>query len=143
MPSKSREEDPEKAQDSRSLLEAALERLIAGRPTHMSLQRRRFHISVATVSREAAISRTTIYKKHRDLIEQIVKAAEVSPHYSKRRSHHEQQVAKLLERVRELEGAQTKLVSENATLLHRVVEAEKKSAMSVARLGVNRRTDLM
>ena len=52
-------------------LRAALERLVAGRPTHPKLNKSRYRFTVTTLAREARVGRNAIYTNHRALIEEL------------------------------------------------------------------------
>lgn len=96
----------------------AVDRLIEGRPQARELAKRPIlRISVQSVSIEARISRTTIYKSQ-ELLQYIRSASEQSNKIrTKKRTRNEETLRLALDEQRKLN---IDLLSENATLLHRL-----------------------
>jgi hypothetical protein len=112
---------PSKSQLSESVHEAvvsALDRLITGQPQAQDLARRStVRITVQSVSIEAGISRTTIYKSPQ-LLERIRSASERRNKVkTKKKIRDSEALRRALDEQRE---RNINLLSENATLLHRL-----------------------
>jgi hypothetical protein len=104
-------------------LRTALERLVAGMPTHPSLRGRSYRLTVAALAREARVGRNTIYTNHRSLIDDIDRAAP-EPTLADR-PDHDAKVAELGALIKQLQQQKRQLATENAALLKRAIDAEK------------------
>jgi hypothetical protein len=107
---------------SRKLREA-LERLVKGLPTHPDLQKRSYSLTVATLAREARVGRNAIYVNHRPIIEELRRASDrkILP---EKLATWEDKLAQQRSLIQILQIAERRLVTENAVLLKRILEAE-------------------
>jgi hypothetical protein len=103
---------------TRHKLHAALQRLIDERPVHPSLQGRTYRLTVTTLAREARVCRNAIYSNHRVIIEALRAGA---PAQVTRSTQDELEQHSVIEA---LKAAERRLVTENATLLKRALDAE-------------------
>lgn len=103
---------------TRDRLHAALQRLIDKRPVHPSLQDRNYRLTVATLAREARVSRNAIYTNHRVIIEALRAEA---PSRAARATQDELGQRAMIET---LKAAERRLITENAALLKRALDAE-------------------
>ena len=112
-----------KAQTKR-LLHEALARLLAGTPQNQALQTRRWKLDVKTLSEEAGISRNTIYQNHTDVLDKLRKTresarAETGADSAKNKSREHKRARRQWEQDRSI------LITENAKLLARALDAER------------------
>jgi len=115
------------AENTARAYRAALNRLVEGKATHPSLAGRPVRITPAVVAREARRSRNPLYTTHRDILDEIVVAAD-QPSTG---ADLAVAVARLKAENTELRVATRRqaeekrlLASENLTLLHRALAAE-------------------
>lgn len=107
-------------------LRDALDRLVRGVPEHPSLCDRPYRLTVATLAREAGVGRNAIYTNHRGILEALAEAG-------KRRAVPDALTAvdkKLAEQrsiIAALQLQLRQLATENAGLLRRAVEAERRA----------------
>ena len=101
-------------------LEAALARLVNGNPNNV---RPGYRISVNAVCREAGVSRQALYSRYRSFQDVIVAAAAKIGRPTVSRSRRREMDVRTENDA--LKARITALLSENATLLHRAVTAEK------------------
>jgi hypothetical protein len=108
-------------------LREALERLVKGLPTHPDLQKRPYRLTVATLAREARVGRNAIYTNHRTVIEDLRRADRhrVVPD---KLTKWEDKLAQQRSLLQVLQIEERRLVTENAALLKRVLDAEAASA---------------
>jgi chromosome segregation ATPase len=108
-------------------LREALDRLVKGTPRDASLQERRYELSVASLAREAGVARNAIYTNHRAMIDALRQAAQqrVVP---RRLENWEDKLAQQRAVIDVLKTEQRRLVTENAALLKRAVDAEAAAA---------------
>ena len=104
-------------------LRDALERLAKGLPTHPDLQKRSYQLTVATLAREARVGRNAIYTNHRSIIEELRRASDrkVVP---EKLAAWEDKLAQQRSLIQVLQIEERRLVTENAVLLKRILEAE-------------------
>lgn len=104
-------------------LRDALERLVKGLPTHPELQKRSYRLTVATLAREARVGRNAIYTNHRPIIEELRRASDrkVVP---EKLAAWEDKLAQQRVLIQVLQIEERRLVTENAVLLKRILEAE-------------------
>lgn len=103
---------------TRDKLHAALQRLLDKRPVHPSLQRRAYRLTVATLAREARVGRNAIYSNHRVIIEALRAGLPARPAGATEGN------VKQREMIDALKLAERRLVTENAGLLKRALDAE-------------------
>lgn len=108
-------------------LRDALDRLIKGAPHDTSQQARRHQLNVASLAREAGVSRNAIYANHRAMIDALRHAAQQRVVPSKLESW-EDKLAQQRAVIDVLKAEQRRLVTENAALLKRAVDAEAAAA---------------
>ncbi len=108
-------------------LRDALDRLIKGTPNDAALQDRRYQLSVANLAREAGVARNAIYTNHRAMIEALRQAAQRRIVPDKLESW-EDKLAQQRAVIDVLRVEQRRLVSENAALLKRAMDAEAEAA---------------
>jgi hypothetical protein len=104
-------------------LRDALERLMKGLPTHPELQKRSYRLTVATLAREARVGRNAIYTNHRSIIEELRRASECKV-VPEKLAAWEDKLAQQRSLIRVLQIEERRLVTENAVLLKRILEAE-------------------
>jgi hypothetical protein len=104
-------------------LRDALERLVKGLPTHPDLQKRSYRLTVATLAREARVGRNAIYANHRSIIDELRRASDrkVVP---ERLAAWEDKLAQQRSLIQVLQIEERRLVTENAVLLKRILDAE-------------------
>jgi len=104
-------------------LRDALERLVKGLPTHPDLQKRSYRLTITTLAREARVGRNAIYTNHRSMIEELRRARDrrVVP---EKLVVWEDKLAQQRDLIRVLQIEKRRLVTENAVLLKRTLEAE-------------------
>ncbi|HDA6464913.1 TPA: hypothetical protein O5T86_002860 [Staphylococcus aureus] len=104
-------------------LREALARLVKGLPTHPSLEKRSYRLTVATLAREARIGRNAIYTNHRAMIDELRRASDrkVVP---EKLAAWEDKLAQQRSLIQVLRVEERRLVTENAVLLKRILEAE-------------------
>lgn len=107
---------------SRKLREA-LERLVKGLPTHPALQKRSYRLTVATLAREARVGRNAIYTNHRAMIDELRRASDrkIVP---EKLAAWEDKLAQQRTLIQVLQIEERRMVTENAVLLKRILEAE-------------------
>lgn len=109
----------EKRRDAtRHKLHAALQRLLDKHPVHPSLQARAYRLTVATLAREARVGRNAIYSNHRVIIEALRAG---TPTRAARSTEDELGQRAMIET---LKAAERRLITENAALLKRALDAE-------------------
>lgn len=104
-------------------LREALERLVKGLPTHPDLQKRSYRLTVTTLAREARVGRNAIYTNHRPIIEELRRASErtIIP---EKLAAWEDKLAQQRVLIQVLQIEERRMVTENAVLLKRILEAE-------------------
>lgn len=100
-------------------LRAGLHRLVTGVPVHPANQGISRPFTVAALSREAGVARNAIYTSHREFLDQLTdlaagKTTAVSDTHDDRDR-------------RELETRISRLATDNATLLKRALDAERRA----------------
>ncbi|MTH79582.1 hypothetical protein [Paracoccus aestuariivivens] len=105
-------------------LREALERLVKGIPTHPDLQKRSYRLTVAALAREARVGRNAIYTNHRSIIEDLHRASErkIIP---EKLAVWEDKLAQQHALIQVMQIEERRMVTENAVLLKRILEAEK------------------
>jgi hypothetical protein len=114
-------------QETDRKLRDALDRLVKGTPREASLQERRHQLSVAGLAREAGVARNAIYTNHRAMIDALRQAAQQRVVPSRLESW-EDKLAQQRAVIDVLKTEQRRLVTENAALLKRAVDAETAAA---------------
>ena len=114
-------------QETARKLRDALDRLVKGTPRDASLQERRYQLSVASLAREAGVARNAIYTNHRAMIDALRQAAQQRVVPSKLESW-EDKLAQQRAVIDVLKTEQRRLVTENAALLKRAIDAEVAAA---------------
>jgi hypothetical protein len=104
-------------------LREALERLVKGLPTHPDLQKRSYRLTIATLAREARVGRNAIYTNHRSMIDELRRASDrkIVP---EKLAAWEDKLAQQRTLIQVLQIEERRMVTENAVLLKRVLEAE-------------------
>jgi hypothetical protein len=104
-------------------LREALERLVKGLPTHPDLQKRSYRLTVATLAREARVGRNAIYTNHRSMIDELRRASDrrIVP---EKLAAWEDKLAQQRALIQVLQIEERRMVTENAVLLKRILEAE-------------------
>ncbi len=122
---------------TRGKLRDALGRVLAGTAHRVAPGHR---ISVSSVAKEAGLSRTALYKLYPDVVAEIELAAQLNaaPKVSRPR-RRELEVRREND---ELHAKVASLLSQNATLLHRATEAERRAATPRPPKGSVRPVDL-
>ena len=110
-------------QETDRKLRDALDRLVKGTPRDASLQERRYQLSVASLAREAGVARNAIYTNHRAMIDALRQATQQRVVPSKLESW-EDKLAQQRAVIDVLKTEQRRLVTENAALLKRAIDAE-------------------
>lgn len=92
-------------------------------PTHPDLQKRSYRLTVATLAREARVGRNAIYTNHRSMIDELRRAShrKVVP---EKLAAWEDKLAQQRSLIQVLQIEERRLVTENAALLKRILEAE-------------------
>jgi AcrR family transcriptional regulator len=110
---------------TRVKLRDALGRILAGTAHRVTPGHR---ISVSSVAKEAGLSRTALYKLYPDIVSEVARAAQqnAAPKISRARRRE----LEVRRENGELHAKLALLLSQNATLLHRVAEAERRLAQS-------------
>ncbi len=108
-------------------LREALERLVKGLPTHPVLQKRSYRLTVTTLAHEARVGRNAIYTNHRAMIEELRKA-ERQRIVPDKLAAWEDKFAQQRSLIQILQLEERRLVTENAVLLKRILEAEDEAA---------------
>lgn len=116
-----------RVQETDRKLRDALDRLVKGTPCHESLQERRYRLSVAGLAREAGVARNAIYTNHRAMIDALRQEAQQRVVPSKLESW-EDKLAQQRAVIDVLKTEQRRLVTENAGLLKRAIDAEAHAA---------------
>ena len=114
-------------QETDRKLRDALDRMIKGTPRDASLQQRSYQLSVASLAREAGVARNAIYTNHRAMIDVLRQAAQQRVVPSKLESW-EDKLAQQRAVIDVLKTEQRRLVTENAALLKRAIDAETAAA---------------
>ncbi len=109
--------------DTNRKLREALERLVKGLPTHPDLQKQPYRLTVATLAREARVGRNAIYTNHRPMIDELRRANDhkIVPD---KLAAWEDKLAQQRSLIQVLQLEERRLVTENAVLLKRILEAE-------------------
>lgn len=104
-------------------LRDALERLVKGLPTHPDLQKQPYRLTVATLAREARVGRNAIYTNHRSMIDELRRANDhkIIPD---KLEVWEDKLAQQRSLIQVLQIEERRLVTENAVLLKRILDAE-------------------
>lgn len=104
-------------------LREALERLVKGLPTHPDLQKRSYRLTVTTLAREARVGRNAIYTNHRPIIDELHRASErkIIP---EKLAAWEDKLAQQRALIQVMQIEERRMVTENAVLLKRILEAE-------------------
>jgi hypothetical protein len=104
-------------------LREALERLVKGLPTHPDLQKRSYRLTIATLAREAHVGRNAIYANHRSMIDELRRASDrkIVPD---KLAPWEDKLAQQRSLIQVLQLEERRMVTENAVLLKRILEAE-------------------
>lgn len=104
-------------------LREALERLAKGLPTHPDLQKQPYRLTVAILAREARVGRNAIYTNHRPMIDELRRANDhkIVPD---KLAAWEDKLAQQRSLIQVLQIEERRLVTENAVLLKRILEAE-------------------
>ncbi len=108
-------------------LREALERLTKGLPTHSDLQKRPCRLTVSMLAREAGVGRNAIYTNHRGVIDDLQRA-EQQRIVPDQLVTSEDKVAQQRALIQILQIEERRLVTENAVLLKRILEAESDAA---------------
>ncbi len=106
-------------------LRAALERLVAGKPRSKSLRKAGYRLTVSVLAREANISRNTIYANHRTFVDEL--AAQAQRRDGDSLQSHARNARDDRRLIAELRGNVRDLASQNAALLKRAVDAERRA----------------
>ena len=114
-------------QETDRKLRDALNRMIKGTPCDASLRQRSYQLSVASLAREAGVARNAIYTNHRAMIDALRQAAQQRVVPSKLESW-EDKLAQQRAVIDVLKTEQRRLVTENAALLKRAIDAETTAA---------------
>lgn len=114
-------------QETDRKLRDALDRLVKGTPRDASLQQQSYQFSVASLAREAGVARNAIYTNHRAMIDALRQAAQQRMVPSKLESW-EDKLAQQRAVIDVLKIEQRQLVTENAALLKRAIDAETAAA---------------
>ena len=114
-------------QETDRKLRDALDRMLKGTPRDASLQQRSYQLSVASLAREAGVARNAIYTNHRAMIDALRQAAQQRVVPSKLESW-EDKLAQQRAVIEVLKIEQRRLVTENAALLKRAIDAETAAA---------------
>jgi chromosome segregation ATPase len=118
-------------QSTEQRLRAALERLVAGKPRSKSLRNAGYRLTVSVLAREANISRNTIYANHRSFVDELAaQAGRSDTGMPRARARNAREHRSL---IAELRGNVRDLVSQNAALLKRVIDAERQAEHLAAR----------
>ena len=114
-------------QETDRKLRDALDRMIKGTPRDAPMQQRSYQLSVASLAREAGVARNAIYTNHRAMIDALRQAAQQRVVPSKLESW-EDKLAEQRAVIEVLKTEQRRLVTENAALLKRAIDAETAAA---------------
>ena len=117
----------ERRQETDRKLRDALDRMIKGTPRDAPMQQRSYQLSVASLAREAGVARNAIYTNHRAMIDALRQAAQQRVVPSKLESW-EDKLAEQRAVIEVLKTEQRRLVTENAALLKRAIDAETTAA---------------
>ena len=110
-------------QETDRKLRDALDRMIKGTPRDAPMQQRSYQLSVASLAREAGVARNAIYTNHRAMIDALRQAAQQRVVPSKLESWGDK-LAEQRAVIEVLKTEQRRLVTENAALLKRAIDAE-------------------
>ncbi len=105
-------------------LGAALDRLVRGAPERLASTRPGRRLTVAALAREAGVARNAIYTNHRDILDDLARARKRGA-IPDRLGSTEQKVAEQRAAIDDMQLQIRQLVTENAGLLRRAVEAER------------------
>ena len=114
-------------QETDRKLRDALDRMIKGTPRDAPMQQRSYQLSVASLAREAGVARNAIYTNHRAMIDALRQAAQQRVVPSKLESWGDK-LAEQRAVIEVLKTEQRRLVTENAALLKRAIDAETTAA---------------
>lgn len=113
--------------DTERKLREAQERLVKGLPTHPALQNNPYRLTVTTLAREARVGRNAIYTNHRQVIEEL-QIAERQRIVPDKLTTWEDKLAQQRSLIQVLKIEERRLVTENAVLLKRALDAEAEVA---------------
>jgi hypothetical protein len=105
-------------------LRAALDRLVCGTPERLASRPSAHRLTVAALAREAGVARNTIYTNHRGILDEFGQARRrgtIPDH----RDSTDQKIAEQRAAIDDMQIQIRQLVTENAGLLRRAVEAER------------------
>lgn len=108
-------------------LRAALERLVKGLPTNPALQKNAYRLDVTTLAREARVGRNAIYTNHRSLIEELSRANQ-NKMIPDKLAAWEDKIVQQRSLIHIMQVEERRLVTENAILLKRALDAEEEAA---------------
>ncbi|CAN5783481.1 hypothetical protein BH11PSE8_BH11PSE8_16140 [soil metagenome] len=114
-------------QETDRKLRDALDRMIKGTPRDASLLQRSYPLSVASLAREAGVARNAIYTNHRAMIDALRQAVQQRVVPSKLEGWGDK-LAEQRAVIEVLKTEQRRLVTENAALLKRAIDAETTTA---------------
>jgi hypothetical protein len=104
-------------------LQEALERLVKGLPTHPALLKHPYRLTVTTLAREARVGRNAIYANHREMIDAL-RRADQQRIVPDKLAAWEDKLAQQRSLIQVLQIDERRLVTENAVLLKRLLEAQ-------------------
>jgi hypothetical protein len=113
--------------DTDQKLRDALERLVKGLPTHPALQKHAYRLDVTTLAREARVGRNAIYTNHQSIIEEL-RHANQKKVIPDKLAAWEDKIAQQRSLIHIMQIEERRLVTENAILLKRALEAEEEAA---------------
>ena len=127
-PEKTRSANPyaKRRNDTERKLRAALERLIKGLPTHPDLKGRRYRLNVAALAKESRIARSAIYANHQAVLDALHDAAGRSTPNAL--LSWQDKLAEQSAVIAQLKSEQRFIITENAALLKRALDAEAEAA---------------
>ena len=94
-----------------------------GMPTHPDLKKRSYRLTVATLAQEARVGRNAIYTNHRPMIDELRRANDRKIVPDKLAAWEDKR-AQQRSLIQVLQIEERRLVTENAGLLKRILEAE-------------------
>src|SRR4051794_12681949 len=104
-------------------LREALKRLVQGAPTHPRLQNGAYRLTVTTLAKEARVGRNAIYTNHRELIDKLGDAERLRIVPDKL-VVWEDKLAQQRALIQILKIEERRMITENAALLKRLLDAE-------------------
>lgn len=118
-------------QTTEQRLRVALAGLVAGKPRTKSLRQTDYRLTVSVLAREANVSRNTIYANHRSFVDELAQQADrrdaATPRSRARNAREDRRL------IAELRGNVRDLASQNAALLKRAIDAERRAEHLAAR----------